>query len=447
MMRTIEVLLVIIIIAGAYVSVSYLTKLPDPREVAPVNLRRLSLATLQMLDSDYDLGTAVFDNDPAVWGRLQVALSASLPPNVVYNLTVYNVNSDGELYSYVNSISNAESLGTNPDVSVYMVASSNVTYNVVAEKIGEGNGGTLYILNCSDANGWWITGYTAQNLAQDLYDLLSPYFNNTVLVQSTTQLGQILNGTAIGGESLEKAVVINTFGEAVPIPSGYYASSGVGYDPGSRSYARYAHTLGQRVLQYNWTWVSIVGYPLYYVSNTEMFSTSQNGRGIYGMREIGTDGATNTGPAGLTSFLRGLDNQTFSYNASSITGSPGVVYLSSQALVKSNYYGIYPSTYQTSTRALPASITSTYNLNVTTYVFNTVSTWNPAAVYRHIISSGGTSQYKGAFYAIGLTRTPDIRITALGILTEYKPRLFPLKYTASDASRMVVLQLGLIGGS
>jgi hypothetical protein len=293
MMRTIEVLLVIIIIAGAYVAVSYLTVLPGPSEVAPVNLRRLSLATLQMLDSDYDLGSVVFDSSPEVWGKLQVALSASLPPNVVYNLTAYEVNGEDELYTYNNSIANTEDLGPNPDVSVYMVASSNVTYNVVAEKIGEDNGGTLYILNCSDANGWWITGYTSQGLAADLQTLLSPYFVQTVMVQNTTQLYDILNGTPLENEIVENAVVINTFGEAVPIPSTYATQY-------SSDYGRYTYLLGQKVRTYNWTWASIVGYPLYYVSNTVSFSSYNNGYGIYGMRSVG--------PKGINTFLQGLDD-------------------------------------------------------------------------------------------------------------------------------------------
>ncbi len=187
MIRTIEVLFVIIIIAGAVIATSYFTVLPSPREVSPINLRRLSFTTLQTLDSNYDLSQAAFETDNAtVWGGLQVALSASLPPDVVYNLTVYDVNDqDGQVYNYVTSISNTASLSTTSDVSTYTVASSNVTFNVTPEKIGEGNGGTLYILNCSDANGWWITGYTAQSLAQDLYNLLSPYFVNTIMVQNT----------------------------------------------------------------------------------------------------------------------------------------------------------------------------------------------------------------------------------------------------------------------
>ena len=114
MIRTIEVLFVIIILASSFIAVSYFTVLPPPREVSPINLRRLAFTTLQTLDSSYDLSRAAFDtNNSAVWGGLQVALSASLPPDVVYNLTVYDINSnEGQLYNYVQSMSNAENLGT-----------------------------------------------------------------------------------------------------------------------------------------------------------------------------------------------------------------------------------------------------------------------------------------------------------------------------------------------
>lgn len=253
MMRTIEIFLVIIIITGAFIISSLFAVLPSPRQVSPLNLRRLALTTLQTLDVDYDLSETVFkpEEDPT-WSELQIALSACLPPNIVYNLSVYEVlsGSGPELYSSIKSISNAESLGVASDSASYLVASSNVTFNVIPEKIGEhGGGGTLYILNCSDANGWWITGYTAQSLAEDLYNLLSPYFQDTIMVQNTTQLGQILNGTSLQNETLQDAVVINTLGEAVPIPAGYYATQG-----SANSYAKYCYILGQRVLQHNWTW-------------------------------------------------------------------------------------------------------------------------------------------------------------------------------------------------
>jgi hypothetical protein len=425
------------IITGAFLISSFFAVLPQPRQVSPLNLRRLALTTLQTLDVDYGLSEVVFkpDGDPA-WSQLQIAISACLPPNMVYNLTIYEVQTGAtELYNRIKSVANAESLGIGSDASSYLVASSNVTFNVIPEKIGtRGFGGTLYILNCSDANGWWITGYTAQNLAADLRNLLAPYFQNTVMIQNTAQLASILDNTPIQGEVLQNAVVINTFGEAVPIPSGYYASSGVGYDPGAGSYARYCHTLGKRVLQYNWTWVSIVGYPLYYVTNTGLFPSDQNSWGVYGMRSIG--------PPGLNAFLRGLDNQTYLYDDNWITGSPGLVDLSSAASYYCNYYGIYPAPYQTATRALPSSVTSTYHLTVSTYVFNPVDNWVPGAIYRH--NSG--SVFRGSLFALGLARTPDIRLTAVGLLADFKPRLYRSEYTANGTSRMVVLQIGLVGG-
>ncbi len=432
MMRTIEVFLVIIIITGAFIIASLFTILPSPRQVSPLNLRRLALTTLQTLDVDYDLSSTVFKpNTDVTWGQLQVALSACLPPNIVYNLTVYEVGSGTELYTVIKSISNTESLGVGSDSASGLVASSNVTFNVVPEKIGEhGGGGTLYILNCSDANGWWITGYTAHSLAMDLYNMLSPYFKATIMVQSTAQLGQILNGTALQGETLRNATVINTVGEAVPIPSGYYASSGVGYDSGHNSYARYCHTLGHRVREYNWTWASIVGYPLYYVSNTALFQGDSNTWGIYGMRSVGS--------AGLNAFLQGLDNQGYTYNDNWITGSPGVVYLSSEASYYCNYYGVYPSPYQTATRALPDSILTTYHLNCVSTTFNKIDNWMAGAVYRNSVS--------GLLLALGLTRTPDIRLTALSLLCANKPRLYRSGYTVNGTSRLVVLQLGQVGG-
>jgi hypothetical protein len=444
MMRTVEVLLVIIIITGASVIASLYAFLPQPQEVSPINLQRLALTTLEMLDSDHSLSETAFAavNDPA-WGELQTALSASLPPNIVYNLTVYDVSTGGtQLYSIINSISNTQSMGISSDVATYLVASANATFSSTPEKIGaNGAGGTLYILNCSDSNGWWITGYTAQTLAQDLYNLLSPYFQVTIMVQNTTQLGQLLNGTRISNspyENVTNAVVINTNGEAVPIPAGYYMSNNVGYDPTDNSYALYDYTLGQRVREYNWTWASIVGWPLYYVTNTIALSTQQNTWGIYGMVMVGSNG--------LGSFLEGLSNQSYTY-ASSTTGSPGVVSLSSVAQNYCNYYGIYPSPQQTSTRAMNSSILSTYQLTVTTCILNPVNItgggqWLPGAVYSHIVSGNIT----GSFMSLGLARTADIRLTALGLLSDYQPTLFASQYGATGTSRLVVLQLGEVGG-
>ncbi len=434
MIRTIEVLFVILILSSAFIAVSYFTVLPPPREVSPINLRRLSFTTLQTLDSNYDLSRAAFDTDNSTsWSGLQVALSASLPPGVVYNLTVYDINdAEGQLYKYVNSISNAASLGTTNDVSTFAVASSNVTFNVIPQKIGEGgNGGTLYILNCSDSNGWWITGYTAPSLAQDLYNILSPYFINTIMVQTTAQLGQILIGVPLQGESVQNAVVINTCGEAVPIPAAYCTTP---YS--SDSYARYSYFLGQRVNQYNWTWASIVGYPFYYVSNTVAFSSGQNNWGIYGMQQ--------TGGSGSIAFLRGLDNQPYSPSGTAVTDSvTRQATLTQNASDACNYYGIYPSIYQTSTRALSNSILQSYNLTIGLNVFNPVGTYNPGSIYNH--KSTGSTDITGSLLALGLTRTPDVRVTGLSLLSYFHPRLYASEYTIEGTSRIVILQLGLVG--
>jgi hypothetical protein len=455
MMRTIEVLIVIIIITGAFIAASFFAVLPWPRQVSPMNLRRLSFTTLQMLDSNHDLSRAAFETDnPTLWGGLQVALSASLPPNIIYNLTVYEVTGETtQLYTYIDSMSNAENLGATSDASTYMVASSNVTFNVVPEKIGEhSGGGTLYILNCSDANGWWITGYTANSLAVDLYKLLSPYFTTTIMVQNTTQLGQLLDGNKISNspyETVNGAVIINTYGEAVPIPGSY---STVGYYASRSSYNLYFYILGQKTRHFNWTWASIVGYPMYYVSNTGLFPTDQNGWGVYGMKQVGE--------AGFNAFLRGLSQIDYNatwldgatlrqawwqdrygnwiYDHGWITSELTSVPLSADAIYYSNYYGIYPAPYQTATRALPTWITNTYNLAVTTSLFDPVNNYRAGAVYRNDVSGG--------FLALGLTRTPDIRLTALGLLSDFKPRLYNSEYSANGTSRLVVLQLGLVGG-
>ncbi len=443
MMRTVEVLLVVFLLGAAYVATSSYIALPTPSAVSPVELDRLAYTTLQELDSRYDLSSVAFQNSSSPeWGLLQVALAASLPPNMVYNLTIYNVNtaSNGApLYSSVASISNAANL-VSSDASSYLEASSNVTYISTPQQIStNGIPITLYILDCSDTNGWWITGYTPSSLAQTVYSLLSPYFKTTILVQNTNQLNQLLNGKPIEGESLKNAIIVNTNGEAVPIPSQFNSTNPLGYDSTHTSYAKYDYTLGQLTRSYNWTWVSIVGWPFYYVTNTGFLSTTQNSWGIYGMNIVGSDG--------LSAFLEGLDNQPYLFTGSS-TGQPGVVYLSSQAQSLCNYYGLYPSAYQTSTRALPLSIMTQYNLTVTTYLFNNAtyagSLYNPGAVYRHWTTT--VTNYQGGFFALGMTRIPDIRLTALGILCDYQPARYGSLYTAAGSNRLVVLQLGIVGG-
>ena len=442
MMRTVEVLMVIVIMTGAFLAASYYAVLPWPREVSPMDLRRMAYTTLELLDTEYDLSMAAFDTDNSSrWGALEVALAASLPTNTLYNLTIYDVGTSengAQLYDNLKSISNAEDLGSTSDATSYLLASSNVTFNVTPEKVGENSGGmTLYILNCSDANGWWITGYTAHSLADDFYELLSPYFSKTVVVQNTSQLGQLLSGikiTATAEEKVENALIINTFGESVPMPGDYYETGSLGSDgydasaPSGYGYTKYCYTLGKKIREYNWTWASIVGYPFYYVSNKNVLMNQQNGWGVYGMRM--------TEASGLNSFLEGMDNQSYSYNSDWATDDIGVVSLTAQIMDSCNYYGIYPSPTQTSTRAMSNSILSQYNLSIGLSFFNP-STGNenyiPGAIYRHIFRSSNDTT--GSLLAVGLTRTTDIRVTAVGILSYYRPRLYRSEYSIYGTSK------------
>jgi hypothetical protein len=456
-MRTVEVFFVIIILLSAFLMTSYFAVLPSSSQAFGTNLRELSQSTLETLDADGILSATVFeDPDDPAWADLQKALSASLPPNIVYNLNAYNLstNSDGIVdYQLMKSISDA-SLGVGSDASSLLVTSPDVTFTQDPQKIGESTGEpiTLYILNCSDANGWWITGYTGQSLAADVYGLLSPYFATTVLLNSTDDLQRLLENSHTLEGTVENAVVINTFGEAVPIPDDYCEGGSrkdEGFDPYhggvDGTYARYFHTLGSLTRQYNWTWVSIVGYPFYYVTNiyNPHIASSQNGYGIYGMKSVGQ--------AGINAFLQGLDGRGYTYDTTRIAEEVGVVDFTSYVLDdRCNYYGIYPAPYQTSSRALTEDIIGNYHLIVDQELFDRPQHDNPltsyyepdyipATTYRH---AGG-----GALTAIGLTRIPDIRVAALALLVYYNPKIYKTMFEASGTSVLVTLQLSQQGGT
>ena len=196
--------------------------------------------------------------------------------------------------------------------------------------------------------------------------------------------------------------------------------------------------LGQRVNLYNWTWSSIVGYPFYYVSNTVSFSGQQNSWGIYGMQMTGTGGSR--------AFLEGINNQTYVSNTNAITDSASRQVTLTQGVADlCNYYGIYPSTYQTSTRALSNSTLSGYNLKVGLNVFNPAGDYLAGAIYNHYAT--GSKNITGSLLALGLTRTPDVRVTGLSLLSYYQPRVFASEYNATGTSRVAVLQLGMAGGN
>jgi hypothetical protein len=109
-----------------------------------------------------------------------------------------------------------------------------------------------------------------------------------------------------------------------------------------------------------------------------------------------------TGSTGSRAFLEGLDNKDYGSTSTDVTDSknrPNVEF--SQTVIDAcNYYGIYPSTTQTSTRALKNDLLqTTYNLHSALNVFNPVldldsgQLFNPGTLYTH-----GTSTITGSFW-------------------------------------------------
>ena len=94
--------------------------------------------------------------------------------------------------------------------------------------------------------------------------------------------------------------------------------------------------------------------------------------------------------------------------------------------------------------SIATSILNNYNLAVGLYVFDQVGNYLPGAIYQHVFEDD--VNITGSLFALGLTRTPDIRLTSLGLLSYYAPRLYRSEYTTFGTSRLAILQLGLVGG-
>jgi hypothetical protein len=449
MLKTVEALFVVVLVFTTLYSVQNYIQLPSPRLASSIGLQEFATSTLKSIDSDGALTQAAFSKGSEWPTEILKSIDSNLPPNTIYKLTAYQIDfnlTTGKL-QYISNKTGPGDIGDFPSGSIttsYTVTSPDVTVTQTPEKIkSKGSYLTLYILNCDDANGWWITGFTGQTLANDVYEKMSPYFETTIMVNSTAQLETLLSGSPITNnpkERVQDAVVINTFGESIPIPSSQAAS-----------YEKYPYSVGKRVNQSNWTWVSIVGYPFYYASNKVSFASYNNSWGIYGMRLIESQG--------LNYFLQGIDytsHATAVKNTTWITKEiPGVVYYTDLVRESQDYYGLYTGTSQTSTRALPKSDLSHYHLSLPldskgrayTNIFKNVTIggtqYYAGATWAHRV--GGIT--RGSFMAIGLARTPDIRVALIGLLGFYQPKLLRTEFSVTGTTRVVELQVGQLGAS
>jgi hypothetical protein len=448
MLKTVEALFVVVLVFTTLVAMESYIQLPSPRLASSIGQQELATTTLKSLDNDGTLTQAVFKKDDSKWAEVLKSIDNNIPSNTIYKLTSYQIvlNKTTGTLDYIPDKTGGNFDGVFPSGSItssYTVTSPNVTVTQTPEKIRTKNGPvTLYILNCNDANGWWITGYTGNTLANSVYQGMSPYFITTILVNSTSQLDSLLSGSKITtnpNERIQDAVLINTFGESIPIPQSQTAN-----------YQQYPYTIGKRVNTYNWTWVSIVGYPFYYASNKATFSSYDNSWGIHGMRMIAAQG--------LNYFLQGIDSSYHSSpveNDTWITSSIGVVSYTDQIRAAMDYYGIYTGLTQTSTRAIPINGLNLYHMvlptdaqgNTYSNIFIPIASgsnqYYAGAIWAHQV--GGVTN--GAFMAMGLDRTPDIRVTLIGLLNYFKPTLLRSQFNVVGTTRMVELQIGQLGAS
>ena len=440
MMRTVEAMIAVAILVGGVAGLTAYLQLPPPKSVYSDQLYNLGYSALQQLTASGVLQTAAFNPDnPLYQSELQSALQAILPANVVYNLTYYNVTTstingvNTTQYTPIGYISNSG--GAQPKFTVtvsFVVPSPNLTFVLKAKPYHS----TVFILNCSDALGWWITGYTASTLAANLKQLLTQrtYFQRVITINNTNQLYTLLSSGELQVDqtqySATNSIIINVFGESIPIPLTL-----LGVNNGD--FAEYDKWLGQKVQNYNITWVQVVGWPFYEVSNTQYsgFSNSNCGEGYpyYGI--VGICGLGGTGLDSFAEGFTGIDSCNISVVAPS---GYAIVDASSNLLATENYYGIYVNPYQSSSR--PLQFPNNCGLQPIMAVFNSFTsgstTYYPAEVYTN-------SEHQGYFIDIGLVRIPDIRIAALALLEFFHPQVIPsTNFATTGYTRLVVLQLG-----
>ncbi len=413
-LRILEVLLAIPIVAFFILAAANLSPFTSPREYSSLHLRNLALSTLSKMDERGVLTNLVWSGD---YFNLKAELETVLPPNIAYNLTVYHLTSlnvsqgkekilEKKLVREV-SVSNFKGEGSPWTESVnYYVSPSEVSYYVQAEK----SNSSIYLVACSDAPGWWITGYVPQTMAKSLKEYLVNYYVNVTIINDTSQLYSYLFE-----DPPVNATVINCHGEAVPIPDQYVSG-------GNPNWIQYIRDIRGNTLNYNWTWVSIVGYPFYYVSNRNY--ENWKAWGVTGLYRVATDGlsvfATNEKGSGWR------------------TRDIGIVYMTTVALEAMNTYGIQFSPYQSSSRALERQWMVSNGWDVELLLFDDKGTgYLPVAVFRN----GG-----GRFIHTGLVRTPEIRVPVISLLALTQPTLHEILMNLEQAMKIIVLEVSYIGG-
>jgi len=151
----------------------------------------------------------------------------------------------------------------------------------------------VFVIQCRDAPSWWvgdinqvIDGFTSvMKKAGTMFNL--------IYVNTTQQLYGFMNNLIVRDDNgrdlrpgfeyrLKYSVFMNGHGEAIPIPSQFVS----GTNPQWQSYFDF---IRNQIKKYCWIWISITGYPFYYVSN-HAYDSSWNTWNVPGLYNIGSSG-------------------------------------------------------------------------------------------------------------------------------------------------------------
>ncbi len=137
------------------------------------------------------------------------------------------------------------------------------------------------VINCSDARSWWVNASKIVDLIRNV--LSKYYYVKLVIINNTEQLLQFIENPAnFSGMNLTGAIVINAHGEVVPIPSEFVVN-------GVPLWKDWYGNITNAIAKYRLIWVSVVGYPFFYVSNT-LYTNWKPQNKPSGVYEVGTQG-------------------------------------------------------------------------------------------------------------------------------------------------------------
>ncbi|MEM0121305.1 MAG: hypothetical protein QW688_07710 [Thermoprotei archaeon] len=444
MMRTVEVILAVAILIGGVISVSLYVNLQPAEANYASLLQNLASSAIQQLKASQTLQYAAFNPSNQVYvGELKNSMGALFPANVVYNLTVYNVQNTTvngvTSVSYQPILSFTDYSGGKPIftyTSSFVLSPANFSYfqKTVSAPV------TVYILNMSDAVYDPQTYTIANSLKQELTS--RPYFKSVVSINNTQQFDQLMSlgyfkcsasqcQPRRATYQAQSSVIINTFtpyaAGDVPI-SATWAQEYVNNYGEEGGFAYYAYRLGENVSKYNITWVSF-NYEFQRVSNmeTDVFNSTicsdYPSFSIVGYCNIILPGCRNN-DEGEIYFIAGITGNQNPYGTGSqcdtleILGAATPTVLTPLAQQYANHYGVYPNYNQSSSEAY----TRPNGLKLVSNVTAPISAENTIYYTDSIWSSP-----KGGFYILFGLSGFDARLALLTLLVFYHPQLLPCR--------------------